>query len=105
MRPRGQRAGHDFLRVPETIDGRGVDPVEAEFERPVNGADRVGVILGAPTEFPVATDGPRTESDAGDVQVRVTELFGFHVIKCVCLHARNLAPTGHAPQLYLGVNP
>ena len=65
-----QRAGDDFFRVADTVDGGGVDPVDAEFERAVNGGDGVGVFLGAPAEIVAgAANGPGAEAHRRDVHV------------------------------------
>src|ERR1700674_10566 len=47
-----QRAGDDFLGVSQTVDSGCVDPVDAEFERAVNGGDGVFVVLRTPGELP-----------------------------------------------------
>ena len=54
-----ERAAHDLLGVPEPVDGRGVDPVDAELEAAAERGDGLVVVLGAPRMPPAgATDGP-----------------------------------------------
>jgi len=38
----------------EAVDRSGVDPVDAEFDRPMNRRDRFRVVLFAPAEAPIA---------------------------------------------------
>ena len=47
-----QSTANHFLGVSQTVDGGGVDPVDAEFERAVNGGDRFVVVLRSPGELP-----------------------------------------------------
>src|SRR5258708_35169049 len=54
-----QRAADDFLRVSQTVDGGRINPVDAEFERTVNGGNGVVVVLRSPGELPArAADRP-----------------------------------------------
>ena len=77
--PLRQRPRDHLLRATQPVDGRGIDPVDAEIERGVDGSHRVVVLLAAPAELPVAaTDGPGAEADGSDVEVRVTEGSFFH---------------------------
>src|SRR5271166_3096942 len=78
-RPFFERASYDFLGVSQTIDGGSVDPVDAKFERAVNGCDGIVVVLRSPCELPTrATDGPGAVSHGSDVHVGVAELALFH---------------------------
>jgi hypothetical protein len=61
-----------------TLNGGVINPFHALFERAMNGRDRLRVILRAPPEFPIAADGPRTEADGGDGQIRIPQNIGFH---------------------------
>ena len=75
-----QRARDDFLGVSETVDCGRVDPVDAEFERTVNGGDRFVVVLGSPGELPArAADGPGSVAHGSDVQVGVAKLAHLHL--------------------------
>src|ERR1700724_3059443 len=88
--PSTQRHRHDFLRVPHSVNGCGVDPVNAQLERAMNRGDRLFVVLLAPTEFPTrAADRPGSEPYRRNRQVGITELlrlridffeFRFHVL-------------------------
>src|SRR5437868_5958320 len=70
-----QRAPDELLRVTEAVGGGSVDPVHAEFERPMDGGDRLLVLLGAPAELPTAAaDGPGAEPDAGYLEAGLAEL-------------------------------
>jgi hypothetical protein len=69
-----ERARDDFLGTSEAVDGGRIDPVDPEFERSVDRADRRAIVLIAPTELPIAAaDGPRAEADRRDPQIRLTE--------------------------------
>jgi hypothetical protein len=69
----------DFLGAAEAVDRRGVDPVDADGHRFVDGADGKGVVLRAPAEFPVAAaDGPGAQADGREMERRVAELAGLH---------------------------
>src|SRR5216683_1824772 len=57
--PTRQRAGHDFFRVTDAINRRGINPVNSQFECVMNCRDGRLVILSAPGELPArAADGP-----------------------------------------------
>src|ERR1700687_1032480 len=74
-----QRAGDNLLGVSQTIDGGRVDPVDAEFERAVNGGNGVVVVLRAPSELPVrAANGPGSVAYGSDVQVGIAKLACLH---------------------------
>src|SRR5216684_7304360 len=74
-----QCAADDLLGVSESVDGGGVDPVNAEFERAVNGGNGVVVVLRSPSELPArAADGPGSVAYGSDVQVGVAELARLH---------------------------
>src|SRR6202051_2407768 len=70
-----QRAADDFLRVSQTVDGGRVNPVDAEFERAVNGGNGVVVVLRSPGELPArAADSPGSVAHGRDVQVGIAKL-------------------------------
>ena len=74
-----ERPAHDVFAVAEPVDRRGVEPVDAEIQRFVDRADREGVVLRTPAEFPVAAaHRPGTEADRGEVEVRAAELAELH---------------------------
>src|SRR5436190_20266972 len=74
-----ERPRDDLLRMAQSIDSRGVDPVDTGVERLVNGRDRVIVALSPPAKFPSrATDRPGPKTDRSNVQIRVSQLSGFH---------------------------
>lgn len=76
--PLRQRPCHDLLGVAESVDGGGVDPIDAELECPQNGGHGLVVVLAGPAEFPGAAHGPRAEADGGELQVGVAELSKRH---------------------------
>jgi len=68
--PLGQGLRDDLLGMSKPIDGRRVDPVDPQFERPMNCRDRIGVLLGSPAKLPVsAPNRPSAKSDECTVQV------------------------------------
>src|SRR5215831_6213401 len=74
-----ERLRDDFFRMAETVDRGGVDPVDAEVDGFANGRDALGVVLSAPRERPpAAADGPRSEADRRDGEVRVAEPARLH---------------------------
>ena len=69
-----QRASNHLFGVAEAVDGRGIDPVDAEVEGAMDGGDRFVVVLRSPGEFPIAAaDGPGAEADRGELEVGVAE--------------------------------
>ena len=62
----------------QTVNGGGINPVHAQFERAMNGRDGLRVVLRAPPEFPIAADGPRTKADGRDGHIRISQNIGFH---------------------------
>jgi hypothetical protein len=69
----------------QTVNGGCINPVYAQFERTMNGRDRLGVILCAPAELPIAAYCPRTKSDGRDEKIRISQNISFHNF----LYARN----------------
>src|SRR3954470_16125217 len=62
-----ERLPHDFLGVAEAVGGGGVDPVDAQVERPADGGNRIGIVLRTPTGGPVGTaERPGAKPDAAD---------------------------------------
>jgi len=58
----------------ETVDGGGVDPVDAVVEGGVDGGDGLVVILWAPGELPAAAaHGPGADSDGSEFEVAIAE--------------------------------
>src|SRR5450631_1841954 len=71
---------HHFLGVSQTVDGGRVDPVDAQFERTVNGGDGFVVVLRSPGELPTrAADGPGSIAHSSYVQVRVAKFARLHL--------------------------
>src|SRR6266446_3156717 len=61
--PSCQGAGDDFFRVASAIDGRGINPVDAQFQGAMNCRDGRVVILSAPGELPAGSaNGPGPEA-------------------------------------------
>src|SRR6202795_1275830 len=74
-----QRSADDFLRVSQSVNGGRVDPVNAEFERAVNGRNGIVVVLRSPGELPArAADGPGSIAYGSDVQVGIAKLACLH---------------------------
>src|SRR5579859_5933143 len=62
--------------MPESVDGGSIDPVDALVQSLMDGADRLIIVLCAPGKIPVAAaNGPGTEADRGQFEVRVAECF------------------------------
>src|SRR5690606_17503107 len=49
-RQTSQGFGHDFLRVSQSIDGGGIDPVDPAVERLVNRGNGIGILLRPPAK-------------------------------------------------------
>ena len=100
-------ADHLF-RTPQAIGCRGIDPVQTHFDAPAKGGDGLGVVLGSPTPLPApAADGPRTQPNGGQIQVRISQfalLHGFTPSKYpgVCPSRWPNARVGH-PLSHLGL--
>ena len=94
--PLFQRPGDDLFRVAQPIDGGRVDPVDAQFERAMNGGDGLVVVLRSPGELPVpAADGPRAKPDRRQLQIRIA--------KCVKLrrtHGLRMTPRAWQAQIF-----
>src|SRR5262245_35455068 len=84
-----QRSGDNLLRVPKTIHSGGINPVNSEFERPVNCCDRLRIILCSPAILPITTQCPRAESNRRDSHIRIPKPFHFdsEQTSTVCLSA------------------
>ena len=77
--PLRQSLRDDLLGMSKPIDGRRVDPVDPQFERPMNRRDRVGVLLGSPAKLPVsAPNRPSAKSDECNVKIRRTKFSCLH---------------------------
>src|SRR5215472_970050 len=74
-----KRAGHHFLGMPQAVNGRGIDPVDAEIECRLDGGDRIAVVLRTPGPLPTASSHrPCANPDGGNPQVALSELPGLH---------------------------
>src|ERR1700675_1124556 len=74
-----QCAADDFLGMSQTVDSGCIDPVDAEFERAVNGGNGVVVVLRSPGELPArAADSPGSVAHGSDVQVGIAKLACLH---------------------------
>ena len=63
-----QRAGDDFLRMSESIYGRGVDPIDPVVECRADRGDRIVIVLRSPGKGPTrAAHGPSADADSGDM--------------------------------------
>ena len=70
----GDRLPDQLLGVAVPVDRGGVDPVDAGVEAGLDGAHRLGVVLRAPAELPVAaTHRPGAETDGGEVETARAE--------------------------------
>src|SRR5205085_11882571 len=77
----GERAADDLLGVAEAVLGGGVDPVDAELERAVDGGDRLVVVLLAPAPVVLrAADRPGAEADAADLEAGAAKLGRPHPV-------------------------
>ena len=69
-RPSLESPGDDLFGMPQTVDGGGVDPVHAQFERAMNRGDGVVIVLMSPSELPAGTpNGPSPVTNWSDVQI------------------------------------
>ncbi len=74
-----------LLRMAQAVDGGRIDPVDAKFERTVNGGDGIAIVLRAPAVCPGTTHRPGAETDGRDEEVRVSELLCRQLI-CGFIH-------------------
>ena len=63
-----QRPADDLLGVTETVDRRGVDPVDPELHRPPDRCNRVVVVDRSPPEPPRPADAPGAEADHAELR-------------------------------------
>ncbi len=64
---------YDFFGVAETVDGGGIDPVEAGIESGMDGGDGIVVILIAPGEGPAgAADSPGADAEGCNFEIAVS---------------------------------
>jgi hypothetical protein len=63
----------------QAVNGRRVDPVDANFQCSMNRRNRLGIVLPTPPKLPIAANGPGTKANGGDGQIRITEQFCFHI--------------------------
>lgn len=64
----------------KAIDRGRIDPIDPQLYPSDDGADRVLVILRAPTELPpAAANGEGPQPDDGELKVGVAELLGSHL--------------------------
>src|ERR1700761_5243492 len=64
----------------QAINGRRIDPVDAEVQRLVNRRDRIVIVLRSPGKRPIsAADGPRTEANRRELHIRIAKLFLLHL--------------------------
>ncbi len=74
-----KRSRHHLLGMAQTINRRGVDPVEAGFEPGADCGNRLAVVLRSPGESPAsAAHGPGANTHGSDHQIAVTQLAFFH---------------------------
>ena len=82
VRPLGdslEGSGDNLLGVPQSIGGRGIDPIDAGVEGFVNRGDRIAVVLASPSKRPTRpANSPSAESDRSKLQIGVAERFGVH---------------------------
>ena len=65
--------------MPQAVDGRRIDPVDALVQRRMNGVHRLVVVLRAPGELPSsAAHGPRAHADRRDFQIARTQSSLLH---------------------------
>ena len=69
-----QGTSDHFLGMPQAVDGGGVDPVDAEVKRAMDGGDGVVIVLRTPGILPVtASDGPRAKANGSQLHAGVAE--------------------------------
>src|SRR5580765_1163136 len=75
-----ESAGDDLLGAAPTVEGRGVDPVDAQVERMSNRANRRRIVLRSPPDGPVTARADRRgpDSDRGQLQIGGAELPSLH---------------------------
>src|SRR5262249_41239379 len=74
------RPAHDLFRVPTPIGGSCIDPVHPQFQRALDGRDRVLIILWTPGKSSTVLTGkcPRTKADRRDEEVACAKLSRLH---------------------------
>src|SRR6266568_1621999 len=70
----------DLLGVAEAVDRRGVHPVDAGVEGPVQGRDGLVVVLRAPAERARAADGPGADAHDREARSVAAEVAELHVV-------------------------
>jgi len=64
-----------------TVHGRGINPVDTQFQGSHDGRNGIVIFLISPTEFPPASaDGPGAKTDARYIQVGITGLASLHLV-------------------------
>ena len=80
------RLPDDRLGVAKAVDGRRVDPVDAEVDGLADGRDGGVIVLRPPGEGPVAAAyGPRAKSDRREPHLRIAKLSQLHSLAPCCL--------------------
>src|SRR2546423_8907698 len=70
-----EKTPNHFLGMTESVNGGGIDPVDAQLDGVIHGSDRIIVVLRSPRERPAAAANcPGAHSDACDVHVGGAEL-------------------------------
>src|SRR6267142_2757962 len=59
--------GHNLFRMAQPIDRSGVNPVDAQVKRSIDGRDRFAIVLSTPAELPAApTYSPASKTQRRD---------------------------------------
>src|SRR5579859_8191278 len=74
-----QSFGDHFFRMSDAVDGGGVDPVHAKFQRAMYCGDRIAVVLVSPGKIPAASsDRPGSVANRRNLQIGIAEPARFH---------------------------
>src|SRR5207245_2121474 len=89
-----QKTADHFLRMAETVNSGGVDPVDAQLDGVTHGRKGSRVILRAPAERPTAAaDGPGAEAEGCNLQSTRAEGTGrqCHDVTSLCVNVVSIA--------------
>ena len=79
QRNRFHRLCHVFLAATFSIDGRGINPVDSQFDRTNDRVHGRGLVLIAPAKLPVpATNGPGSQTNHTKLQAAAAERSKLH---------------------------
>src|ERR1700730_14624431 len=89
-RPAFESTSDHFFRVSKAVDSGCIDPVDAKFERAMNRANGVIIVLRSPSELPARTsDAPCAVAYGSDAQIGIAEFACLH--SCLPLKFHSIA--------------